>query len=106
MKIVIDIPESKYLSLMKCFENDVPLGKTDTAIVNGTPWQWHPYPQEKPLKSGDYLVTLKYTANYTKMADYDPEFDEWRGNDYMYIPNNCVSAWAELPEPYEKGEEV
>ena len=37
MKRVIDIPESKYLSLKKCFENDVPLGKTDAAILKSIP---------------------------------------------------------------------
>lgn len=63
--------------------------------------KWHPYPEEKPTDWKEYIVTLKNTK-CTTSANYDPEDDEWRGNDDFYIPNNCISAWLELPKPYEE----
>lgn len=66
--------------------------------------KWHPYPQEKPTDWKEYIVTLKHTKRTTS-ANYDPEDDEWRGNDDFYIPNNCIVAWLELPEPYEDKKE-
>ena len=62
---------------------------------------WHPYPKEKPTESKEYFVTLKYTKCVAAF-DYDPEWNEWRGNEGFYVPNNCVIAWAELPEPYKE----
>lgn len=64
---------------------------------------WHPYPQEKPKVDGDYNVTLKY-SKCTATANYDTENDEWRGGNDFYVPNRCITAWVELPEPYKGSE--
>ena len=67
--------------------------------------EWHPYPQEKP-SDGYYNVTLKY-SKCTATAYYNTENDEWHGGNGFgfYVPNRCITAWAELPKPYEEGEE-
>lgn len=60
--------------------------------------EWHPYPKEKPKKSGDYLVSIKagdkifaYTAYW---IDSIGIFElRWIGR---------ILAWAELPEPYKE----
>lgn len=37
MKIAVEVPQAKYLSLKKCLENGIALGMTDIAILKGTP---------------------------------------------------------------------
>ena len=59
---------------------------------------WHPYPQEKPIKSGQYLVTVEDTYNVIDFADY-LSYDK----QFLNEIDEYVIAWAELPEPY-KGE--
>lgn len=55
--------------------------------------KWNPYPQEKPLKEGRYLVTLKHIfRNFVVIRSY-PNSD-W--------DKEVVIAWAELPKPYDK----
>jgi len=66
--------------------------------------EWHPYPKEKPKVDGDYNVTVKY-SKCTATAYYETENDEWRSDNGFYVSNRCITAWAELPEPYEEGAE-
>ena len=59
---------------------------------------WHKYPDEKPPKDGLYLITLKF--GNTK--------DVSMGYLTKDIYSNTLTAWAEIPEPYnpeEKGNE-
>jgi len=64
---------------------------------------WHKYPDEKPPESTEYNVTLKNTK-CTSSAYYFTEDDTWYGGNDLYVPNACIKAWAELPEPYEEGD--
>ena len=63
--------------------------------------EWHPYPLEKPTKEGTYLVTIKY----------DDEEEACVRTSIFIVAYDCfsggrfVTAWAELPKPYEKGAE-
>lgn len=62
-------------------------------IMNENKVKWHPYPQEKPLKEGRYLVTFKHIfRNFVIIRSY-PNSD-W--------DKEVVIAWAELPKPYDK----
>ena len=57
--------------------------------------KWHPYPQDRPIEDDDYLITVKYK--------YKKKVMKWNSvNGYFHINGN-VTAWAELPEPYEGG---
>ena len=68
--------------------------------------EWHPYPQEKPSDERELLVTYIETSYYgarreIRIACYD---GTW------YEPQEClrvddVTAWAELPKPYEEGDD-
>lgn len=62
-------------------------------IMSENKVKWHPYPQEKPLKEGRYLVTFKHIfRNFVVIRSY-PNSD-W--------DKEVVIAWAELPKPYDK----
>ena len=70
---------------------DIKIPHTDCIV-------WHPYPQEKPTREDSYLVTLgdSDTGNlYVTTSGYF----------YDRFTFECVTAWAELPKPYEEGAE-
>ena len=56
---------------------------------------WHKYPDEKPTKDGLYLITLKF--GNTK--------DVSMGYLTKDIYSNTLTAWAEIPEPYNPEED-
>ena len=53
--------------------------------------KWNPYPQEKPPKEGLYLITLKFGNTKEVSMGYLTKD----------IYSNTLTAWAELPKPYE-----
>ena len=57
--------------------------------------EWHKYPDEKPPKEGLYLITLKF--GNTK--------DVSMGYLTKDIYSNTLTAWAEIPEPYNPEED-
>ena len=57
---------------------------------------WHPYPKEKPTRWGEYLITIKTQGG--NIVDVGLFF----GNTFQ---DQNVIAWADMPEPYEKGAE-
>ena len=65
--------------------------------------QWIPV-SEKPIASGEYIVTLKDDRGYyTDTAEWNPTFggrwqDEFFDCEYRDISN--VIAWMPLPEPW------
>lgn len=54
---------------------------------------WHPYPEERPSKYGNYLVTCD-----------DSDVLECRWDSDLFEELGVV-AWTELPKPYKKEEE-
>ena len=67
---------------------------------------WHPYPQEKPIDGfgNNYLVTIRYGEKHYVDIGWHDEFG-W--HKYHIEANHIygVTAWAELPKPYEEGAE-
>lgn len=61
-------------------------------------FKWNPYPQIKPIR-GTYLVTI--FENDTNFICID-EYESNRNNEWWDTGDEYVTAWAELPEPYEK----
>ena len=55
---------------------------------------WHKYPDEKPLKDGLFLITHKF-GNKKEVAMAYLTKD---------IYSNTLTAWAEIPEPYNPEE--
>lgn len=69
---------------------------------------WHPYPKEKPKKSGRYLVTIVSEFMGKRVTtddfyDYKELLENYNRGPryYWYYHNGEVIAWAELPEPYK-----
>lgn len=61
--------------------------------------EWHPYPQEKPSKSGYYLVTTDGIHNDVIDIAW---FDAIMAGLLQWNKASEILAWAELPEPYEE----
>lgn len=61
--------------------------------------EWHPYPKEKPTKEGTYLVTIKY-GNEEEACVLTSVFV---GTYNCFGGGRFITAWAELPKPYEEG---
>lgn len=57
--------------------------------------EWHPYPKEKPSKSGDFLVTVKKVECEIVMTRF---YNDWA--EKFNFNDKQILAWAELPEPY------
>ena len=60
--------------------------------------EWHKYPQEKPKKDKEYLVSVNMwdkssTSTSWWITSKEIFEDLWDG---------CVYAWAEMPGPYKK----
>ena len=65
MRIVIEIPETKYLSLKKCLENGITLGMTDIAVLNGT-----------LLPEGAEILTKEAYSDLCLRASQEPILDK------------------------------
>ena len=93
-----DIDYSVYSQLfewgMPLFDEMYELGKKEAI-------KWHKYPEEKPNKKGEYLISLKNATGKARtfLESYDPKTDIWCGSKMI----SCdVIAWAERPEPYKE----
>lgn len=73
---------------------DIKIPHTDCIV-------WHPYPQEKPTREGEYyLVTALRGGEHQVCTAW------WIDESYRFgIFTDRVTAWAELPKPYEEGAE-
>ena len=60
--------------------------------------KWHPYPNEKPPKTGDYIVTIKGTLK-KPLVSFDSYFGEF--GVWVNYEIDEIEAWAALPEPYQ-----
>lgn len=60
--------------------------------------KWHPYPEENPKKSGDYLVYIRAGDKIFTYIAY------WIDSIGIFEPRfvGRILAWAELPEPYKE----
>lgn len=58
---------------------------------------WHKYPDEKPQRNDDYLVTIKTSRKlYISKDCYDINEGEFE----FEFMTEIIIAWAEMPEPY------
>ena len=62
--------------------------------------KWHPYPEEKPLQSGDFLVTVKKAECEIVMVRF---YNDW--GEKFNFNDKQILAWTELPEPYQPEDE-
>ena len=60
--------------------------------------KWHKYPQEKPKKDDEYLVSVNMWNKSSTLTSL------WIGSIDAFIDlwNEYISAWAEMPEPYKE----
>ena len=66
--------------------------------------EWHPYPQEKPVPFGTYLVTAKERKDKRIFVSTDYFSRKGSRKYWTKFGTVCyrVKAWAELPEPFEE----
>lgn len=60
--------------------------------------EWHKYPQEKPKKDDDYLVSVNMWNKSSTLTSH------WISSKDVFkdLFDEFVYAWAELPKPYEE----
>lgn len=63
--------------------------------------KWHPYPQDKPKESNDVLITKRGIVRIASMQGHIWVIAE----DGKCVDDSGITAWAELPKPYEEGAE-
>lgn len=66
--------------------------------------KWHPYPEEKPNKYGEFAIWLK-NGNTFHEARYNAVDDVFWLNGIEALDAEDVTHWLELPEPYEDKKE-
>lgn len=95
----------KYLKSKEEYSDKPLLNLPETSDEDGSKYtviEWHRYPQEKPNKDDEYLVSVKsgddilFTSTSLWIGSKDNFTDRW---------NEHISAWAELPEPYKGAKE-
>lgn len=67
--------------------------------------KWHPFPEERPPKEGQYLITNTagqvFPDVYMKITHLPSSTPTW-----LTETGSPVLAWAEFPKPYEKPAEL
>lgn len=58
-------------------------------------FEWIPCKERLPEKDGRYIVTIHSSSTFVAV-----EF--WQNGRWSFRWNEDVTAWAELPEPYEE----
>lgn len=66
--------------------------------MSATKIDWHPYPEEKPKRDKEYLVTCVHPDG-NKFIFVDFWFSATGEGKWFTAPEKVI-AWAELPEPY------
>ena len=75
----------------------------DMAIETLKDSRWISVTERLPEKDGDYLVCIKGTVANIKG---DIQIFKWlHGRWLLNWMKDCVTAWMELPKPYEEGAE-
>lgn len=69
--------------------------------LSGESIKWHPYPQDKPKESNDVLITKRGIVRIASMHGHIWVIAE----DGKCVDDSGITAWAELPKPYEEGAE-
>lgn len=74
---------------------------------------WHPYPAEKPPKSGEYIITTAFDSfgidcrHVTVGINWSQKHEAWNARDYAdpdyALPNVVAWAYMEAFLPYMDG---
>lgn len=72
--------------------------------ISTEPFEWNPYPQTKPPKKGEYLVSIKKIWDDWTITDRRKVIEYNYGNEPWHdlARYEKVVAWAYIPEPYQK----
>lgn len=66
---------------------------------------WHPYPKEKPKKTGHYLVCDEYLKRHDDAGIRVSFWMQFEDGIWGWSQGYRIIAWAELPEPYSEDKE-
>ena len=73
-------------------------GKVGMKCRNEIKLKWHPYPEEKPKRTANCIVSISDSGTeYTASSWWDSR--EKRFEDFLA---NIITAWAYMPRPYKK----
>lgn len=67
--------------------------------------RWHPFPEEKPKKKRNCIVSVAYfEKEFTTTSWWDPKKGGFE--DFPKYIEDIITAWAYMPRPYKKGKET
>ena len=67
--------------------------------------KWHPFPEEKPKKKRNCIVSVAYfEKEFTTTSWWDPKKGEFE--DFPKYIEDIITAWAYMPRPYKKVKET
>lgn len=83
------------------YKSAITVDQYDKILRNLKGIEWHPYPKETPAgENGYYLVTALRGGEHIVCTAW------WIDESYRFgVFTDRVTAWAELPKPYEGGTE-
>ena len=63
--------------------------------------KWHPFPEEKPKKKGNCIVSVAYfEKEFTTTSWWDPKIGGFE--DFPKYIEDIITAWSYMPRPYKK----
>ena len=63
--------------------------------------KWHPFPEEKPKKKRNCIVSVAYfEKEFTTTSWWDPKIGWFE--DFPKYMDDLITAWAYMPRPYKK----
>ncbi len=67
--------------------------------------KWHPFPEEKPKKKMNCIVSVAYfEKEFTTTSWWDPKKGEFE--DFPKYIEDIITAWTRMPRPYKKVKET
>ena len=76
-------------------------GNVDMKCRNEIRLKWHPFPEEKPKKKGNCIVSVAYfKKEFTTTSWWDPKIGGFE--DFPKYIEDIITAWAYMPKPYKK----
>lgn len=67
--------------------------------------KWHPFPEEKPKKKRNCIVSVAYfEKEFTTTSWWDPKKGGFE--DFPKYIEDIITAWAYMPRPYKKVKET
>ena len=102
MELSIKLDEDKLKELCNQIVEQIKSGELQ--IQEGPAGKWCPFPKEKPVTEGEYLVTTEDHIIYIDWWTFFESDQTYDINGHFTLGNSVI-AWMPLPPAYKEGDE-